>query len=257
MKQKRSLSQVFLNDKKCIEKMVSVLDIDGKTVFEIGPGSGCISEHLAQRAKKFICVEIDPRFYKVLSDKFAQKLNTEVVAADVLKFPLSKVGGKIVVFGNVPYQISSDIIEYLISYRSQIKQAYLTFQKEFVQKLLAKPSSSFYGILSCRIQYYAKIKKIFDISAESFCPKPKVDSSFIRLEFYKKPLYKAKDEKFLFDLITKAFSQRRKKIINSLAIDEPEKVLLSLKINPNLRAEDLSLKEYVAIANNFSILSQK
>ena len=252
MRQKRSLSQVFLNDEKYIEKIVSSLDIAGETVLEIGPGAGAVSEYLVHRAKGFICVEIDSRFCKVLKEKFSQNSNVEVIRADILKFPLSKIGGKIVVFGNVPYQISSDIIEYLISHRSQIKRAYLTFQKEFTEKLLAKPSSTYYGIISCRIQYYARIKKIFDIPAASFYPKPKIDSTFVELEFYKKLPFRAKDEKLLFEVITKAFSQRRKKIINSLTIAEPKEVLSSLKINPSLRAEDLSLEEYVAIANKLS-----
>ncbi len=249
MRQKRSLGQVFLKDKKYIRRILNSLDIKKETVLEIGSGSGDISQDLSQLAGELICLEIDSRFHRLLQKRFANKSNTQVVQADVLRFPLSKLDRQIVIFGNVPYQISSKLIDYFVSYRSYIKRAYLTFQKEFAEKLLAETSSSQYGVISCRIQYYAKVKKIFDIPAGSFKPIPKIDSRFIKLEFYRSLPRKAKNEELLFDIISKAFSQRRKKIINSLNIEGIKKILSSLGISPNLRAQDLSLDQYIAMAD--------
>ena len=246
MKQKPSLSQVFLTDKKYIQKIVDCLDIKGKTVLEIGSGSGSLSQHLSRRAKQLFCLEIDQRFCNLLEKKFSKNPNTQVIGADILKFPVSKLGRKLVIFGNVPYRISSDLIDYLVSQRKYISKAYLTFQKEFVNKLTALPSTKDYAFITCYIQYYAKLKKRFDIPKEAFWPVPKVDSTFIEIEFYKPSSYRIKDEQFLFKIIAQAFSQRRKKIVNSLSLS---KIKDNLAINLDARAEDISLKDYLYLAN--------
>lgn len=252
MKQKRSLSQVFLTDAKYIRKIVDCLDIKGRTVLEVGSGSGNLSEHLSQKAKQLICLELDQRFSNLLKKKLSKNSNTQVIGADVLRFPISKIGRKLVVFGNVPYRISSDLIKYFIAQRQYISKAYLTFQKEFVNKLTAKNSEKAYGFIGCYIQYYAKLDKKFDIPKAAFCPSPKVDSSFIEMEFYKSKPYPAIDEQFLFELIQRAFSQRRKKIVNSLSLS---KIKSNFAIDIDARAEDISLKDYVYLANK--LYSQK
>ena len=116
MRQKRSLGQVFLKDKKYIRRILNSLDIKKETVLEIGSGSGDISQDLSQLAGELICLEIDSRFHRLLQKRFANKSNTQVVQADVLRFPLSKLDRQIVIFGNVPYQISSKLIDYFVSY---------------------------------------------------------------------------------------------------------------------------------------------
>jgi len=250
IKQKRSLGQIFLKDKRYIQKILNQLSISKKTVVEIGPGTGEISALLAKQVRRLYCVEIDSGLYNILCKRFCAQANIEIIRADILDFALSKLGKKIIVFGNVPYYISSQLIEYLICYHKCIDKAYLTFQKEFAQKLLAEEGQSQYTFLSCHIQYYAKVKKMLDIPAGAFDPHPKVDSSFINLKFRKYPLYKVKSEKLLFRTIRTAFSNRRKKIINSLPISGNKADFFSqLKIDPDLRPQNLSLKEYVLIAN--------
>lgn len=250
MRQKRSLGQIFLEDKKYVSMILDQLDVAGKIVLEIGPGKGIISEYISDKAKHLCCVEIDQRFSSFLREKFKDKGNVEIIRGDILKFPLPRLGKEIVVFGNVPYMISSQLISYFVNYRSSIKKAYLTFQKEFVQKLTASSSGDGYGFISCYLQYYGKLRKVFDIPACAFSPVPKVDSSFLEVEFYSEPKYKAKDEDFLFKVIGKAFSARRKKIINVLGVPcDKREFFSSLNINPNLRAENISLKEYIDIAN--------
>jgi len=250
MKQLRSFGQVFLTDTEYIQKIFNSLDIESKQVLEIGPGKGVMSGLLAEKAKKLYCIEVDRRFCDFLRRKFFRKDNVEIIHADILKFTLSKLGNKIIIFGNVPYQISSKLIKYLIDYRKYIEVAYFTFQKEFVQKMTAGPSGGNYNFLSCYVQYYAKVERIFDIKASAFDPIPKVDSTFSKINFYSKPPYKAKDEDFLFKVIRKAFSSRRKKIINSLNLPKSNQSFFeSAGLNLNLRPENLSLKDYVYIAN--------
>ena len=250
MKQLRSLGQVFLTDAEYIQMIFNSLDIKGKQVLEIGPGKGVISELLAEKAKKLYCIEVDQRFCNFLRKKFFKKDNVEIIHADILKFSLSKLGNKIIVFGNVPYHISSELIKYLVNYRKYVEVAYFTFQKEFVQKMIAGESCENYNFLSCYIQYYARVERIFDIKASAFDPIPKVDSTFSKINFYSKSSYKVEDEDFLFKVIRKAFSSRRKKIINALSLSKGNQSSFeSAGLNLNLRPENFSLKDYVYIAN--------
>ncbi|MFA6281568.1 MAG: 16S rRNA (adenine(1518)-N(6)/adenine(1519)-N(6))-dimethyltransferase RsmA [Candidatus Omnitrophota bacterium] len=250
MKQSKSLGQVFLKDQNYIQRILGLLNISGETVLEIGPGSGEISEQIAKRCKFLYCVEFDPRFVESLSEKFKNKSNIKIIHSDILKFSFSDLKEKPVVFGNVPYQISNSIISYLIDNRAFIKNAYLTFQKEFVDKLIAKVSTKDYSFLSCYMQYYAKVNKLFDIPKGAFSPIPKVDSSFIEARFNDASLIKTKNEEFLFKIIRHAFNQRRKKISNSLSGFCPDPDFFSsLKIDANFRAENVSLEKYILIAD--------
>ncbi len=250
MKLSHSLGQVFLTDKNYVNRIVNFLDLEDEIVLEIGSGPGEISAQIAEKSKFLYCVEYDPRFVNVLEKKFRNKDNVKVIHSDILKFSIAGLGEKIIIFGNVPYQISNSLIGYLIDNRDFIKKAYLTFQKEFVGKLIAEAGSNDYGFLSCFLQYYAAAAKVFDIPKGAFTPQPKVDSSFLALNFYRRPPDKAEDEKLLFKIIRQAFGQRRKKISNSISGFVPGGDLLrSLKINPDARAENISLKQYVDIAN--------
>jgi 16S rRNA (adenine1518-N6/adenine1519-N6)-dimethyltransferase len=249
MKFSPALSQIFIKDKRYIRKILSYLD-EEEEILEIGAGRGELTQHLVKKAKFLYCVEIDFRLFNLLKKKFSCFSNIEIIHADILKFPLSSLEKQLVIVGNIPYHISNRLIRYLIDNRKYIKKAFLTFQKEFAQKLDAKVSTSGYSFLSCYIQYYAKVERLFTIPAKAFYPPPKVDSAFCRLEFYRKPIYKVEDESFLFQLIREAFRSRRKKIINSLPLLKKRPDTLS-KINPNLRAENLSLKEYIWLVNLF------
>ncbi len=246
MRLKQSLGQVFLNDQKYIKKIIASLDIAGKCVLEIGPGAGKITEFISARAKHLYCIEIDPRFYKLLKERFSDRPHIEVIPGDILKFPLTKLPRKLVVFGNIPYQISSDLVKYLVQYRDRIQSAHLTFQREFAQKLTAQPATAHYGFISCYIQYYAQVNKLFKIPAGSFRPIPKVDSSFVNIKFFGRKPYKVKDENFLFNIIRKAFSQKRKKLVNSLSLPKNRHCLA---VDSDARAEDVSLEEYILLAN--------
>jgi 16S rRNA (adenine1518-N6/adenine1519-N6)-dimethyltransferase len=250
MRYSRQLGQVFLKDKKYIKKILSYLEKEKEEYFlEIGPGRGEITQYLAKKVKFLYAIEVDFRLFNLLKEKFSSFSNIEVIYKDILKFPLSELNKKLVIFANTPFQISTSLIKYLIKNRSFIKKCFLTFQKEFTQKLIAKESKD-YTFLSCYIQYYAKVEKLFDIPRRAFSPSPKVDASFIHLEFYLSLPYKAENESFLFRLIRRAFCKRRKKIINALPVlKNKEDLLSSLSINPQARAEQISLQKYVSLAN--------
>jgi len=252
MKLLHSLGQVLLKDKTYIEKIIATLEVKGQDVLEIGPGDGVITGRLLPAARSLYCVELDTRFYGLLREKFKSSPNITIFNQDILDFKLSELGTTVIVFGNVPYHISNNLVRYLIEHRQYVRRAYLTFQKEFVDKLTAAVSTKPYGALSCLAQYYAHIEKLFDIPARAFVPVPKVDSAFMKLEFYAQLPLSAVNEAVLFKVIRGAFSQRRKKIINALSfLPDIEHLLLSLKIDGNYRPENLSLRDYISIADRF------
>lgn len=251
MKLYTSFGQVFLKDIRYIKKILDALEIEERILVEIGPGIGQITEELLKKAKFVYCVEVDKRFIDILNKKFANIKNVEIIHKDILKFNLSQFDSKIIIFGNIPYQISNFLLKYLIKNRQYIDIAYLTLQKEFAQKLLAKASTKQYSFLSCFIQYYADVEKFFDIPKYAFMPVPSVDSTFIKIKFHTENPCNMEEEKILFGIIRKAFMHRRKKIINSLSVLKERQDLLNLlNIDKNCRAEDLSLKDYINLAKN-------
>lgn len=242
MKGPRPFGQVFLHSQHYIQKIIDNLDITGKDVLEIGPGRGVITSYLAEKAASLVCVEIDHVLAQDLSRNFSANEKIQIINQDILRFKFPANGEPKVIFGNVPYYISKDLIEYLIANRLNISRAYLTFQKEFADKLFAGPGDPQYGPLSCRLQFYCKVKRLFDIPAGAFRPVPKVESSFLRLDFLAKPAYDIIDEDSFWRLINRAFSQRRKKIANTLDLDD--KILEAMGLNKDSRPQDLSLSEY-------------
>lgn len=249
MRFSKQLGQVFLKNKTYLKKIASFLEIDKENVVEIGSGRGELTQFLLC-AKSVACVELDPRLIQILKDKFSSFPQVRIISKDILKLNLGEIGKNLVVVGNIPFSISNYLIRYLVKNRRLIKKAFLTFQKEFAEKLVAKPKDKNYSFLSCYIQYYAQVEILFTIPKTAFSPPPKVDASFVRLIFFKEPKYKVEDEDFFFRLIKKVFSQRRKKIINVLG-DKKKliSVLEELGINRDIRGDALDIEEYARIVN--------
>jgi 16S rRNA (adenine1518-N6/adenine1519-N6)-dimethyltransferase len=244
---KKSLGQNFLNDIRIQQKIIQACELKADdVVVEIGPGQGVLSRLIAPQVKKLICVETD----RDLIESLRSELPTvEIVHADFLKWDLPS---GIKVIGNIPYYISTPIIEKLIEERAKVSTAFLTVQLEFGERLAATPGGKDYGSLSCFAQYYAGIKLLFKIKNTCFKPAPKVDSCFLRLEI--RPFAdKAVDEEFLFKLIQTAFQQRRKNIVNALkgltGKEKLEEALIALSIDLNARPENLSLSNYIKLSN--------
>ncbi len=253
---KKSLGQNFLHDQRILEKIITAASLTkDDVVVEIGPGQGVLTRLIAPHVKKLICVEADRDLIEPLRVEFAGS-NVEIIHADFLSlsFPNVLIGNpeKIKIIGNIPYYISTPILEKLIENSAHISQAFLTVQLEFGQRLAAKPGAEGCGALSYFASYHADVKMLFRIKNACFKPAPKVDSCFVSLmmrDFPNPP----KDQALMFQLIRQSFTQRRKTIGNALsAIVEKDKlnsVLAQLKISPQSRPEVLNLNNYVDISN--------
>ena len=150
----------------------------------------------------------------------------------------------LIIFGNIPYAISKDIVNYLIENRVNIEQAYITCQKEFIDKLCAKPGDDGYGLLSCVLQYYAEVERLFNIPAKAFSPMPNVDSAFVAITFYSTTEFGDKDKDFL-DFLKNIFAFQRKQIAGILRdIDGIDAMLKECAIDPKARPADIFLKQY-------------
>jgi 16S rRNA (adenine1518-N6/adenine1519-N6)-dimethyltransferase len=252
MKVSKSLGQVFLQDKYYIQKLIKHSEIKNENVLEIGAGDGRLSSLLAEKAKLLYCVELDTRFVNLLTETLKDYPQVKIICSDILKVNLNQIEHPLVIFGNIPYQLSNRLIVYIVENKAYITKAYLTLQKEFAQKLLAKAGEPQYGFLSCFIQYYATVTKLFDIPRGAFVPIPKVDSTFVKIEFSIQAKYGKVNEEVLFRLIRKAFSQRRKKLINMLPfLKDKASFLSSIGLKADVRAENVSLEQYIDISRYY------
>jgi len=257
IKPKKKLGQNFLFDKNIQAKIISACNFsDADTVLEIGPGTGAFTALIAERVKKLIAVEFDKNLAAQLKDELARHGNLILIEGDILGFDFrnyfSKTQAKIKVFGNIPYYITTPIIEYLLENADKISEIYLTVQKEFARRATAREGGKEYGSLSCFVQYYSRTQILFDIKRTSFRPAPKVDSSFIKIMPLKRAGLSREEEDLLFKIIRNAFQQRRKIFVNSIErIVNPEltKEFFTVKnISQKSRPEDISLDTYLDFA---------
>lgn len=262
---KKSLGQNFLADQNIRNKIVSSLDLKpDDIVLEIGSGKGELTKAIAGQVKKIYALEIDRRLLGVLTESVGSFDNVSIINEDVLKFDLpgiiaeDKIKGRIKVFGNIPYYISSPIIERLLDFHKSISAIFITVQKEFAKRVVASPGKKDYGSFSCFVQYYTSPRIIFDISRNCFKPSPKVDSSFLELQIRKNPAVILKDEKLFFKIIRAAFNQRRKVLGNSLSeLVAPEALQVFFRksgLNPLARPETLGLKDFALLADTQYLL---
>lgn len=255
---KKSLGQNFLRDGNARRRMIAACAFSsGDVVLEIGPGQGALTPLIAEHARKVYAVELDRRLAALLTASFADSPVVSILPGDILEFDISSLpetrSQKIKVFGNIPYYITSPIIEHLVLSRGFISEIFLTVQKEFARRICAAPGGKDYGSFSCFVQYYFDPKVLFDIKKNSFYPVPKVDSSFIRLRVREHPAVPVRDEERLFRVIRAAFQQRRKTIRNSLkdilTDAEMEEACSRGRIDPGARPERLSLRDFACLAD--------
>lgn len=249
-KPKKSLGQNFLVDKNIQQKIITACQLEtSDTILEIGPGTGELTRLISPQVKKLYAFEIDSRLSRQLKKEFSDRQNTQIIHMDILKVKLEEyLTNRTKVIGNIPYYISTPIIERFLNYKQNVDRIFLTVQKEFAERVAALPGSKTYGSLSCFIQYHARPQLMFKISSSCFFPKPKVDSYFLELKILTKPLVEVTDEKAFFHIIRTAFNQRRKTLRNSLKNTIPKEKMdlffTRFAINPNIRPEDLSLQDF-------------
>ncbi len=265
---RKKLGQSFLVDVNTIQKIAAAGRFSSDDiVVEIGAGIGVLTKDIAQVAKRVIAVEIDPQLVKILHDQFDECSNVEIHSCDILKFDISSISNnynaKVNVIGNIPYNISSPVIFHLLSSRSAISCFTLMLQKEVVQRLVSLPDNKNYGVPSVLLQMYADIERLFDVSADCFYPRPKVESSISQGRFREKPLFDLTDETFFRCLVKASFAQRRKMLTNNLknakfledfSVSDLKDALNSAGIDGKRRGETLSLQEFGNLSN---ILQQK
>lgn len=252
IKPKKRLGQLFLTDQNIQRKIIEYCQLRPKDiVLEIGAGRGELTRLVAERVNRVYALEIDYRLYENLKDNLKNYLNIEVLKQDILRFNLKKCFArkrKIKVVGNIPYYISSPIIEQLLKYRNMIDSIFITVQKEFGNRIVALAGSKDYGSLSCFVQYYSTPKILFAIKKTCFSPRPQVDSCFLKLEIRRKPLLALREEKLLFKIIRASFNKRRKILRNSLKNIVPAGKLTAFfneyNIRPDIRPENLPLQDF-------------
>ena len=256
---KKSLGQNFLSDKNVIKSIVKIGNIkNNNTILEIGPGTGNLTEFiLKKKPKNFFVIEKDYNLVKFLYEKFDNKIN--IINKDVLNFELNAISKeKIIVYGNLPYNISTEILTKWITDKKKFescKKLILMFQKEVADRIIAKTNSKNYGRLSIISNWRMDVKKEFDINPNCFFPKPKVDSTLLSFE-PKKKYFNLKNPNNLEKITNVFFNQRRKMIKNPLKqiFKNPYIIVQKLKLDTNLRPQNLSPLNYFEITKEYEDL---
>lgn len=253
---KKSLGQNFINDDNIIKKMVNSADIDKDTlVIEIGPGAGVLSKEIIPKSKYAILYEIDTRLEDILIPKLSGNDNYKIIFNDFLKEnvknEISKYSyEKLYVVANLPYYITTPIIEKLISDVNPDK-IIIMIQKEVADRFCAKVGSKDYGYITAYLNYFYDIKKLFDVSRNSFTPKPNVDSTIIAMSKKNREI-EVKDIDYFNRFIKDSFKFKRKTLRNNLKgydLKLIEQVLLKYRFDLSTRAENISTDVFVEIAN--------
>ena len=258
IKAKKSLGQNFLIDENILEKIVNIIQIKEKNILEIGPGTGNLTSFiLKKKPKKFIVIEKDKNLVDKLKQNFKEKVI--VINKDILEIDeASLINEKFTVFGNLPYNISTEILsKWIINLKDNFwfDHLVLMFQKEVADRITSKFNTSTYGRLSILANWKLKVVKICDIKPVSFSPKPRVDSTLL-LFSPKNKAYKIKNPKNLETVTRVFFSHRRKmlrKPFNQLFNGDP-KILDKLKIDLNLRPQNLDFETYYQLASEYEKL---
>ena len=258
IKAKKSLGQNFLIDREVLEQIVSTCDIANKEILEIGPGTGNLTTYILKKnPKKLYVVEKDDELAMLLKEKFDTEI--EIINDDILKINEESISEqKLTVFGNLPYNISTEILSkwiFSISKNFWFENLVLMFQKEVADRIIAEFNNSKYGRLSILTSWKLNVKKIIDIKPQSFSPRPKIDSSLL-LFTPKENFFKLKNPKNL-EMITRVFfSQRRKmlkKPFNQIFINAKE-VAEKFEIDLNLRPQNLEPEMYFKLTKEYEDL---
>ncbi len=251
---KKRFGQNFLTDQGVIYSLVEAISpkVDDLIV-EIGPGLGALTQPLLKKLNHLHVVEIDRDIISWM-ENFYPKDKLTIHNSDALKFNFAElaslgVDSKIRVTGNLPYNISTPILFHLLSNVDCIIDMHFMLQKEVVERMVAAPSTSEYGRLSVMLQYRLKMECLITVPPEAFDPAPKVESAFVRCVPHKNLPYPAKNETLFAKIVNAAFGQRRKTLRNTLKEYLDDSGFKSVGVDSGLRAENLSLEQFVSIAN--------
>lgn len=253
---KKSLGQHWLYDELSLETMADVADVEaGDTVLEVGPGLGTLTKELLARNAKVIAVEFDHDLAEALPGRM-QNANLQVIEHDILSLDFTQLPKGYKVAANIPYYLTSNLLRVMCESPNPFDTAALLIQKEVAERVAAKPGDM--SLLSVSVQFYCEVSLSVVVPAELFTPPPKVDSQILGLKYRKQPLFPDIDPKQFFRLVKAGFSERRKKLRSSLSgglhISKPDAEILLHKagIDPNLRAQALSLDDWYSLYRAYS-----
>lgn len=245
---KKSLGQHWLHDELSLEAMADIAEIGaGDTVLEIGPGLGTLTRELLDRDARVVAVEFDHDLAVALPDRI-QHEKLQVIEHDILTFDFTQLPAGYKVAANIPYYLTSNLLRVMCESPNPFSTAALLIQKEVAERVAAEPGDM--SMLSVSVQFYCDVILGVEVPAELFTPPPKVDSQILGLRFRMEPLFADVDTKVFFRLVKAGFSERRKKLRSSLSgglhISKPaaEELLQAAGIDPNLRAQALSLNQW-------------
>ncbi len=246
---RRRFGQNFLVDRGIISAIVSAIDPrPGDTVVEIGPGLGAISEPLLARLDHLHVVEIDRDLIARLKKQYPPTRMT-IHEGDALAFDFAGIGGDLRLVGNLPYNISTPLLFHLAEYAGRVRDMHFMLQREVVERMVALPGDSDFSRISVMLQYRFHIERLIDVPPESFDPPPRVQSAVVRLIPRDAAELNAKSQEKLAQVVQTAFSQRRKMLRNTLKGTLSDAGFAELGIVPTCRPEDVSVADYVRIAN--------
>ena len=258
IKPKRSLGQNFLIDRDVLEQIVDTVEVANKEVLEIGPGSGNLTTFiLKKKPKKFYAIEKDSDLALLLEDKFTNEIN--IINDDVLKISEDKISRqKLTVFGNLPYNISTEILsKWILNIEKNFwfESLVLMFQKEVAERIIAESNTSKYGRLSILSSWKLNIKKIMDIKPESFSPRPKIDSTLL-LFTPRENFFELKNAKNL-EMMTRVFFSQRRKMLKkpfNQVFNNAKEVAKKFDIDLNLRPQNLKPEIYFKLVKEYETL---
>ncbi len=250
---RKRFGQHFLTDPGVIGAIVNAIAPRAdETLVEIGPGPGAITVPLAKRVQALHAIELDRDLAARLRTQFAGHDNVTIHEADALAFDLRSLGERLRVVGNLPYNISTPLLFWLLEQRDVIVDMHFMLQKEVVDRMAAGPGSKAYGRLSIMLGCYLDIEALFDVDAYAFEPPPEVTSSVVRLTPRPDDEIDIHDPDRLSRIVATAFSQRRKTLRNALKTVASEEDLAALQIDPGLRPENVAVEDWVALANRLA-----
>ena len=256
----KKYGQNFLINEHVLNTIASSLGVNNKCVIEIGPGLGSLTRYLLKYYEQVLVYEIDPKMIEVLKSTLGDQI--KIVEGDFLKAKIDKDidanfnSDEVYLIANLPYYITTPILLKILEETTKITKLVIMIQKEVADRFLGKPNTKDYNSLSVLIQTYMNVKKVIDVSKNSFYPAPQVDSTVIMLERKQNPDYEIKNEELFLKVNRQLFKQRRKTIVNNLKDIYEKELILSilnkLSIDEMARSETLTVKQIIDISNELA-----
>ena len=250
---RKRFGQNFLKDQQVIDRVIQTINPGASEhLLEIGPGQGALTRQLAAAVGKLDCVELDRDLARHIDSSYGSADKVTVYQQDILKFDLRQLtqsNNSLRIVGNLPYNISTPVLFYLLQNHALIKDMTFMLQLEVVQRMTATAGNKSYGRLGIMLQYFCEVEHCFNVPSAAFVPKPKVSSAIVRLTPHREFPVSARSVECLQIVVRTAFNQRRKTLKNSLKTLLPKAALDALPLDLTLRPENLSLADYVLISD--------